>query len=69
MEEAKLKSLIKRAYREGNGIFRLAPTWVPMAFCIPGRRLKLATEDLYFLGVDRGGIDGGWPCAELQFYC
>ena len=51
MEEAELKSLIKRAYREVNGIFRLAPTWVPRAFCIPGRRLKLATEDLYFLGV------------------
>jgi len=57
MEEARLKSLVSQAYEAEDGIFRLAPTWVPRAFCIPGRRLKLATQDLYILGANRGGID------------
>ncbi len=27
---------------------------------MPGRRLKLATEDLYAYGAQRGGIDERW---------
>ncbi|MBS3791342.1 hypothetical protein KGY77_01670 [Candidatus Bipolaricaulota bacterium] len=45
---------------KGNGIFRLAPNWVPRPFSRPGRRLKLATEDLYALGKSRGGITERW---------
>ncbi len=60
MEEARLKNLVSQAYEAEDGIFRLAPTWVPRAFCIPGRRLKLATQDLYILGANRGGIDERW---------
>jgi hypothetical protein len=43
-----------------GGILRLAPTWVPRSFLMPGRRLKLAVQDLYSLGSDRGGIDERW---------
>ena len=44
----------------GKGIVRLAPTWVPRSFCIPGRRLKLHPDDYYSLGMERGGIDERW---------
>jgi len=60
MKNRELKNLVSRAYEEGEGIFRLAPTWVPRAFCVPGRRLKLSTNDLYILGSNRGGIDERW---------
>jgi hypothetical protein len=43
-----------------GGILRLAPTWVPRSFLMPGRRLKLAPQDLYALGARRGGIDERW---------
>jgi hypothetical protein len=44
----------------GEGILRLAPTWVPRSFLTPGRRLKLHPEDIYALGAHRGGIDERW---------
>src|SRR5271165_6654981 len=50
----------KRALEAGEGILRLAPTWVPRSFLMPGRRIKLAPQDLYALGADRGGIDERW---------
>jgi len=43
-----------------NGIFRLAPTWVPRSFLMPGRRIKLAPQDIYAYGAHRGGIDERW---------
>ena len=55
----KLK-LAKELLNEGNGILRLAPTWVPRAFCIPGKRIKLHPDDYYVLGLERGGIDERW---------
>src|SRR5205085_11563189 len=51
---------IRRAIEAGEGILRLAPTWVPRSFLMPGRRLKLAPQDLYALGAHRGGIDERW---------
>ena len=53
-------ALVKQALAASNGILRLAPTWVPRSFLMPGRRLKLATQDLYALGAHRGGIDERW---------
>ena len=44
----------------GEGILRLAPTWVPRSFLQPGRRLKLHPDDYYALGTHRGGIDERW---------
>ncbi|HMF15950.1 MAG TPA: hypothetical protein VKE98_02035, partial [Gemmataceae bacterium] len=32
--------LIKQALAASGGILRLAPTWVPRSFLMPGRRLK-----------------------------
>jgi hypothetical protein len=53
-------SLVKQALEAGEGILRLAPTWVPRSFLMPGRRIKLAPQDLYALGAHRGGIDERW---------
>src|SRR5579871_2333996 len=53
-------NLFRQALEAGEGILRLAPTWVPRSFLMPGGRLKLAREDLYALGTHRGGIDERW---------
>jgi hypothetical protein len=53
-------SIIRRAFEQGGGILRLAPTWVPRVFCVPGRRIKLHPDDYYSLGNSRGGIDERW---------
>ena len=52
--------MIQRAFEQGEGILRLAPTWVPRSFCIPGKRIKLHPDDLYAFGANRGGIDERW---------
>jgi hypothetical protein len=54
------EGMIRSAIDTGEGILRLAPTWVPRSFLMPGGRLKLAKEDLYALGTHRGGIDERW---------
>ncbi|PMD92377.1 hypothetical protein BWI97_19975 [Siphonobacter sp. BAB-5405] len=53
-------SMAVRALEQGQGILRLAPTWVPRSFCVPGRRIKLHPDDYYVLGGERGGIDERW---------
>jgi hypothetical protein len=53
-------SEVRHALEAAEGILRLAPTWVPRSFLMPGRRIKLATEDLYAYGAHRGGIDERW---------
>ncbi len=50
----------RRALEAGEGILRLAPTWVPRVYLQPGRRLKLDQRDLYAYGAHRGGIDERW---------
>src|SRR5437763_13266154 len=52
--------LVRQALEAGAGLLRLAPTWVPRSFLMPGRRLKLAPQDLYAFGAKRGGIDERW---------
>lgn len=54
------RAVIQEAFSQGEGILRLAPTWVPRSFCIPGRRIKLHPDDYYALGGERGGIDERW---------
>ena len=51
---------IRQALEIGEGLLRLAPTWVPRSFLMPGRRIKLAPQDVYALGAHRGGIDERW---------
>ena len=50
-------SIAKKLLEQGEGIYRLAPTWVPRSFCRPGKRIKLHPDDYYVLGLERGGID------------
>jgi len=51
---------LEKAFEQGKGILRLAPAWVPRAFCRPGKRIKLHPDDYYVLGVERGAIDERW---------
>lgn len=51
---------VKSVIDSSEGILRLAPTWVPRSFLMPGRRIKLAPRDIYALGAHRGGIDERW---------
>jgi hypothetical protein len=60
METVEKVSLAEKALEQGKGILRLAPTWVPRSFCVPGRRIKLHPDDYYVLGGQRGGIDERW---------
>ena len=53
-------SSVRQVLETGEGILRLAPTWVPRSFLMPGRRIKLAPQDVYALGAHRGGIDERW---------
>ena len=54
------RTLVQQALEQGKGVFRLMPTWVPRAFCRPGKRIKLHPDDYYPLGAARGGIDERW---------
>lgn len=60
METTEKVSTAEKALEQGQGILRLAPTWVPRSFCVPGRRIKLHPDDYYVLGGQRGGIDERW---------
>lgn len=51
---------VSAALDAAGGILRLAPTWVPRSFLMPGRRIKLAPQDIYAYGAHRGGIDERW---------
>ena len=53
------KEIVQKALEDGKGVLRLAPVWVPRAFCRPGKRIKLHPDDYYILGK-RGGIDERW---------
>ncbi|MEZ4669608.1 MAG: hypothetical protein R3E39_17015 [Anaerolineae bacterium] len=60
MNDQQKQQFLTKALEQGKGIVRLAPTWVPRSFCVPGRRLRLHPNDLYALGAHRGGIDERW---------
>ena len=60
MSDSAIASRTRAALDAGEGILRLAPTWVPRSFLMPGGRMKLARQDLYALGTHRGGIDERW---------
>ena len=61
-----VKDLAEAALKQGNGVLRLAPNWVPRSFLHPGRRLKLHTDDLYAYGLKRGGIDERWFASTTE---
>ena len=45
MNTGKKIEILKKALEQGKGILRLKPNWVPRAFCVPGRRIKLHPDD------------------------
>jgi len=51
---------VRSALDAGKGLLRLAPTWVPRSFLMPGKRIKLHPDDIYAYGAHRGGIDERW---------
>ena len=56
-----VRSTIEKALERGAGILRLAPTWVPRSFCVPGRRIKLHPADYYsFGGTGEASTRGGF---------
>ncbi len=66
MNTSEKRELLTKELENKGGVLRLAPTWVPRAFMVPGGRIKLAPEDLYILGADRGGIDERWFASTTQ---
>jgi len=47
-------------FERGQGIFRLAPVFVPRRFAQAGKRLRLHPDDYYALGTKRGSIKERW---------
>jgi hypothetical protein len=56
----------QRALEQGEGILRLAPSWVPRSFCVPGRRIRLHPDDHFALGGERGGINERWLASAIR---
>jgi hypothetical protein len=59
-------ALLQRALDAGEGLLRLAPTWVPRSFLHPGKRIKLHPADWYAFGAHRGGIDERWFASTTE---
>lgn len=55
-----------RALDAGQGIVRLAPAWVPRAYCTPGRRIRLHPDDYFPFEQGRGGIDERWLASAVR---
>lgn len=51
---------IRETFEKGQGIFRMAPVFVPRRFSQAGRRLRLHPDDYYALGTQRGSIKERW---------
>ncbi|HYN88578.1 MAG TPA: hypothetical protein VER55_08605 [Ardenticatenaceae bacterium] len=66
MANQNISQQITNALEAGQGILHLAPAWVPRIFTIPGRRMRLAPQDLYALGAQRGGIDERWIASTTR---
>jgi hypothetical protein len=58
--------VLDRALDAGEGLLRLAPTWVPRSFLHPGKRIKLHPDDWYAYGAHRGGIDERWFASTTE---
>ena len=54
------RDTIKKVLKEGEGVLRLTPTWVPRPFNRPGRRIRLHPDDLFAMGMERGAIVERW---------
>lgn len=61
-----VENVVLKALEYGDGVVKLAPTWVPRSFLSPGGRLRLAPGDIYALGIERGGIDERWLASTTK---
>jgi len=55
-----MSNQIQKVFEQNEGIFRLAPVFVPRLFSQPGHRLKLHPDDYFALGTKRGAIKERW---------
>lgn len=55
-----MKKIIHDTLNAGEGVLRLAPTWVPRPFNRPGKRLRLHPDDYFSMGMERGAIVERW---------
>lgn len=53
-------SRIREIYQKSQGIFRMAPIFVPRRFNQAGHRLRLHPDDYFALGTARGSIKERW---------
>jgi len=60
------RAAMDRVVNDGGGVIRFAPSWVPRAFCSPGRRLRLHPDDYYPFAKGRGGIDERWLGSAIR---
>lgn len=54
------KDVIRNAFKDGDGIMRMVPVFIPRTFNRPGHRLKLHPDDYYAMGMKRGAICERW---------
>lgn len=54
------KELIKKVLKDGDGVLRLMPAFVPRRFGKAGHRLKLHPDDYFAYGMERGSITERW---------
>jgi hypothetical protein len=54
------KELMEKTLKQGEGIFRLNPTFIPRPFGKAGHRLRLHPDDYYAYGIERGSIKERW---------
>lgn len=59
------QKVIEDTFKDGKGIFRLNPTFVPRRFGKAGHRLKLHPDDYYALGIERGSIKERWLSSTI----
>lgn len=55
-----MKTKIRDTIAAGEGVLRLAPTWVPRPFNRPGKRIRLHPDDYFAMGMQRGAIVERW---------
>ncbi|MFC5407559.1 hypothetical protein [Cohnella soli] len=55
-----MQQKIALTLEKGDGVFRMAPVFVPRRFAQAGKRLRLHPDDYYAYGAQRGSIKERW---------
>lgn len=55
-----MESAIRNVFENGEGVFKLIPTFVSRNFNLPGKRLKIHPDDYYHYGMKAGAIMERW---------